>query len=249
MSKELINRNITWVDAFNITTTEYFLVTHMLWTLESTISNSKILSNGYGEVNAVDYKSWDVLRDSMHWSRRYEYPWIFYNIPKNTKVLDVGASRCAFQFLVSEFDSEVYGIDLKKDHIDDTNKIADHFKFNVHGVVGDGRKLPFADNFFDVAYSISTLEHIIPRGGVFEAIDEMIRVTKPGGKVIFSIDVHHPVPNPKEDDMFDSDDFIYLANRYGLSIPDVPIDALRHVVNKYPNNPIIVACVELNIAE
>jgi len=64
------------------------------------------------------------------------------------------------------------------------------------GVFGSMRTLPFADSRFDVVTSISVLEHLdtdLPRrtyvpydqqtGRLGEAIDEMVRVAKPGGLV------------------------------------------------------------------
>jgi len=53
--------------------------------------------------------------------------------------------------------------------------------------------LPFADNRFDVAFSVALLHHLIEPGLVERAIGEMVRVTRPGGKIL--ICDHNPL-NP-----------------------------------------------------
>ena len=51
-------------------------------------------------------------------------------------------------------------------------------------VVGDMRKLPFEDLFFDVTYSLVAFHHLPDRESQLIALKEMKRVTKPGGNII-----------------------------------------------------------------
>lgn len=51
----------------------------------------------------------------------------------------------------------------------------------------DGTKLSFADNTFDLVYSISVIEHIYQK--YTEAVTEMIRVLKPGGYLYLTFPV------------------------------------------------------------
>ena len=53
-------------------------------------------------------------------------------------------------------------------------------------VRGDGTRLPFADDSFDITYSSNVAEHI---PNPWDMGEEMLRVTKPGGLVILSYTV------------------------------------------------------------
>jgi len=55
----------------------------------------------------------------------------------------------------------------------------------VRFAVADGRALPFADQSFDHAYSVSVLEHI-PEGGE-QALRELARVVRGGGRVFVTL--------------------------------------------------------------
>jgi SAM-dependent methyltransferase len=50
----------------------------------------------------------------------------------------------------------------------------------------DAQRLTYPESSFDLAYSISVIEHI-PENGDSLAIDEMLRVVRPGGKVVIEV--------------------------------------------------------------
>ena len=56
----------------------------------------------------------------------------------------------------------------------------------AQAVRGDGTRLPFADNTFDITYSSNVAEHI---PNPWDMGEEMLRVTKPGGLVVLSYTV------------------------------------------------------------
>jgi len=75
-------------------------------------------------------------------------------------------------------------------------------EMGVSYVYGDMRELPFADNWFDTTISFSTLEHIgmdnvhyggskdvlpDPQAEMRVALNELRRVTKPGGRIMITV--------------------------------------------------------------
>ena len=51
-------------------------------------------------------------------------------------------------------------------------------------VRGSGTALPFEDDCFDLVLTVATLHHIADPDAVRETLQEMVRVTRPGGRVL-----------------------------------------------------------------
>lgn len=96
-------------------------------------------------------------------------------LSEDTRVLDVGCGHVDFMKDVYQKSDFVYGMDPNKKTLERNDTI----KNKIHGSV---EAIPFPDEFFDVVVSAWVLEHLeFPR----RAFEEMYRVLKPGGKVIF----------------------------------------------------------------
>jgi len=69
---------------------------------------------------------------------------------------------------------------------------------NIHPMVMDSMHLQFNDNTFDASFSVSSVEHMGPEDGrhlgALLAVNELIRVTKPGGLIAFSTEFHPTEP-------------------------------------------------------
>lgn len=60
-------------------------------------------------------------------------------------------------------------------------------------VAADVRRLPFADDSFDVVVSNSTLDHFATRAEILESLQGLRRVMKPGGRLLITMDnLRHP---------------------------------------------------------
>jgi SAM-dependent methyltransferase len=94
---------------------------------------------------------------------------------------------------------------------------ADHLVF----LKMDGRRLAFRDATFDVAYSLSSIEHFGKTGGALTTMDEMARVVKPGGLV--AIATEYKLSGPAHEEVFDPEELRALLARPRLELVQ-PID-------------------------
>ena len=74
-------------------------------------------------------------------------------------------------------------IGLDRTDYSDMHLTEERIKF----VKGEGKKLPFSDNYFDMCYEIGALHH---NPSMKQILDELWRVTKPEGKIIISEEVY-----------------------------------------------------------
>jgi SAM-dependent methyltransferase len=85
----------------------------------------------------------------------------------------------------------------------------------------DGRFLGFEDGTFDLAYSLSSIEHFGGMDGAASTIREMGRVLKPGG--ILALATEYVISGPSHDETFQPQEFMQLINQPGLELVE-PID-------------------------
>jgi len=97
------------------------------------------------------------------------------NIKKDKKILELGCGRGDFLNEFDLFGLHAYGVDIS----DYCKKFFPNLKFK--NVDLEKEKLPFDDNFFDIIYSKSIIEHFYYPDKVF---NEAYRVLKPGGIII-----------------------------------------------------------------
>lgn len=100
---------------------------------------------------------------------------------KKGKILDVGCGNCGDDVFFIEWGMSVYGIDVYQDK--NAKKIlGKNFK------KGSILKIPFKNNSFDFVFAHDVLHHINEKEQKFtkhiEALREMKRVCKAGGKII-----------------------------------------------------------------
>jgi len=112
------------------------------------------------------------------------------------QALDMGCGRGAVLFMVAGLlpRGKTVGVDIWKSSDQSGNALATtEHNARLEGVAdrvelhtGDMRKLPFADNSFDIILSSLAIHNIPEKAGRDKAIDEAIRVVKSGGRIVIA---------------------------------------------------------------
>jgi len=110
-----------------------------------------------------------------------------------SRVLEVGFGSGVTFLNLNEKYKEIHGLDLKAD----VDKVAGVFKkLGILTFLKNGSLLsmPYPDNYFDSILLISILEHIMPEDQP-KAFQEIKRVLKNGGEVVYGVPAETPFMN------------------------------------------------------
>jgi len=221
--KAALRSTMEWADYVSLTNASNFIFTKDLLNMELVLAKQ--------------------IYDSLHPTRRFEYPWVYFilqPLTKNDTMLEVGAGKTALQFYLSRLVREIHSLDINPDFVNWMTKTREEKSFaNLYPVLGDMTSLTFPSDYFDKVICISTLEHL-PKDKVAGSIEELIRVTKPRGKIALTMDI----VLEKTDKQTDLDDFAAIAAKYSLAIPGLTQYTMILSVPPY-NLPFAVACVLL----
>jgi SAM-dependent methyltransferase len=111
-------------------------------------------------------------------------------LTRGCRVLDVGSPKLFGFYLASHYPVELHLTDISQDDIAEYELLWRSVRHSVGEVsfaVQDARRLSYPDNYFDMVYSMSVVEHVEGTDGDREAIREMMRVLKPGGRLVVSV--------------------------------------------------------------
>tara|TARA_B100000212_G_C27313853_1_gene506983 strand:- start:344 stop:1168 length:825 start_codon:yes stop_codon:yes gene_type:complete len=197
--------------------------------LEQLVANDKLFTSGFFDQNLIDDKLIEVNQFLLknlnnkspyqnfkaylnHWSRTIEYQYICLNIAKFIidkkkkhqdkifQILDNASGDPQRSFFLADYGMNIQGTDLV-DHSKEWEEFDAYASGSLSFKVADSMNLPFQNETFDISFCISAIEHM---PDPVKAIDEMIRVTKKNGLILFTMDV----ANCK----FDTSDF-YVNNK------------------------------------
>lgn len=124
-----------------------------------------------------NYKRFDTSRFSV-WNAVKDFVEI---IPKNSYVLDAGCGNGKNMIYMEKQNINIVGIDFSTKLLD----ICKSKSLNVQEA--DIRILPYNDNTFDYVISIAVIHHLSNENDRINALNEMLRVCKPGGKILVSV--------------------------------------------------------------
>lgn len=128
------------------------------------------------------------LEKSRHGQLEYAatMAYIHRYVNAGAKVLEVGAGTGRYSIALAEEGIDVTALELVESNLAvlrDNSRGLD----SIRSYQGDATDLSrFADNAFDVALVLGPMYHLYTREEVYRAIDEAIRVTKPGGTLLFA---------------------------------------------------------------
>jgi SAM-dependent methyltransferase len=139
------------------------------------------LSKQSGELSQVNRDYVDVIYNETdrpltdYPNRLARYLFDRYGIAKGAKLLEIGCGRGEFLQGFIDCGAEGYGVDRSRA----AERYCPDAKLLVADLEKDG--IPYPDNFFDVTYSKSLIEHFHNPETI---VQEMSRVLKPGGLAI-----------------------------------------------------------------
>lgn len=121
------------------------------------------------------------------------------HIRSGDTILDIGCANGYAAFKQFELCKQIKmtGIDFSEKMIELANKKKNELGLNdeINFQVGDIRNIECADNTFDVVYTTRVLINLSDWEEQQNAIEECVRVTKRGGKIIFSEAFLEPMEN------------------------------------------------------
>lgn len=102
-----------------------------------------------------------------------------------SRVLDVGGGTGVYAVPLAEHGYEVRVVEPIESHVDLVRAHASERPLpGLSAVLGDARDLDEADNGYDAVLLLGPLYHLTERNDRVRALDEAVRVTRPGGVVI-----------------------------------------------------------------
>jgi SAM-dependent methyltransferase len=134
------------------------------------------------------------VEDSLHqWNRQWEYPFVLskiqscLNLNEKNRILDAGSGVTFFPYYIkSKYQScDIYCCDNDKALTRIFQKINNR-EHSVEFSCADLQTLPYEDDWFEIVYCISVLEHT---DNYRDIIDEFYRVIKPKGRLMVTFDV------------------------------------------------------------
>lgn len=109
------------------------------------------------------------------------------NMPPGAIAADIGCEEGQLAALISPKCKKLICIDIDPAVLSNAQNKLSAFG-NIEYVTGDVRSIPLPDNFLDICVAAEVLEHL---PNPEEGINELVRITKPDGKIYIS------VPNEK----------------------------------------------------
>lgn len=147
---------------------------------------------------------------------------------RGKRVLDVGCGVGRWSSRLALTGADVIGLDLSQEMVKIAkNRTAREGFDNVDFIVASVHMLPFVSQSFDVALSVTVLQHIIGERQFREAVRELIRTTRIDGKIILlelaphkkeDVNVQFPTACHAYGEAFTRENSMKLTTLYGVDL-------------------------------
>lgn len=146
-------------------------------------SRKEIVSSFYGQADEDGR-----LQRSRHGQLEYvtTMSYIHRYATVKSKVLEIGAGTGRYSIALAKEGMDVTAVELTESNLAILQENAKGLE-NIHPFQGDATDLKMlTDNSFDVTLVFGPMYHLYEANEINKAIDEAIRVTKPGGVILFA---------------------------------------------------------------
>lgn len=146
-------------------------------------TRKEIVSGFYGQIDEDGR-----LTGSRHGQLEFRttLAYIHRYAPKGGKVLEVGAGTGRYSIALAKEGMDVTAVELVESNLAILKENAKGLK-NLAAYQGDATDLSrFADDTFDATLVLGPMYHLYEMDEVSRAIDEAVRVTRPGGVLLFA---------------------------------------------------------------
>lgn len=189
------------------------------------------------------------LRPLYEWSRRVEYPFVVNVLPnkRGLNILDAGSAVTFFPYyLAEELDHHVECLDNQEKYcslIENVSNLIGMESRISYQIADLTEKLPYNDQVFDIVMCISVIEHLPERYRI-NALSELWRLLKSGGKFIVTVDVSLRDKQDEGIPITYVENFMKQVldklNFPPVNIPKIPHDILTPQKPGYSFRPIII---------
>lgn len=134
------------------------------------------------------YSSKSFLQNQFTYNHFY-YALNLAHIDENKTVLDLGCADGPFLPTLNRYGNIVIGLDFSQGLLSRAKSLLNHKNHPLKKpflLNSDARRLPFKENCIDIIFCLETFEHV-PNS--IELIEEIFRILKPNGELIYSIPI------------------------------------------------------------
>ena len=140
-----------------------------------------------GQSDPIRFYFWPIL--GTMYRRRVEI--CLAQCRGGDRILEVGFGSGVTFLNLHESYKEIYGLDLTGS-AEEVKALFKARQIETHLQNGNVLNMPYADDYFDTVLLISILEHLKP-DELIRAFQEIRRVLKPGGQVVYGIPIERPL--------------------------------------------------------